>query len=90
MQLKDVMTRNVEVIGPEATVQDAASRMDALNIGPLPVWENDRLVGMLTDRDIIVRATAAGEDPSTTRVRDVMTREVLCCHEDDDIREASR
>jgi CBS domain-containing protein len=90
MQLKDVMTRNVEVIGPEATLADAASRMDALDIGPLPVCENDRLVGMITDRDITVRATAMGEDPKTTRVRDAMTRDVLCCHEDDDVREATR
>jgi CBS domain-containing protein len=90
VQLKDVMTRNVEVIGPEATLADAASRMDALDIGPLPVCENDRLVGMITDRDITVRATAMGEDPKTTRVRDAMTRDVLCCHEDDDVREATR
>ena len=90
MQLKEVMTRNVEVIGPEATLADAASRMDALDVGPLPVCENDRLVGMITDRDITVRATAMGEDPKTTRVRDAMTRDVLCCHEDDDVREATR
>ena len=90
MQLKDVMTRNVEVIGPEATLADAASRMDALDIGPLPVCENDRLVGIITDRDITVRSTAMGEDPKTTHVRDAMTRDVLCCHEDDDVREATR
>ena len=90
MQLKDVMTRNVEVIGPEATLEDAASRMDALDIGPLPVCENDRLVGMITDRDITVRSTAMGEDPKTTHVRDAMSKDVLYCHEDDDVRDASR
>jgi CBS domain-containing protein len=90
MRLKDVMTRNVEVIGPEATLEDAAYRMDALDIGPLPVCETDRLVGMITDRDITVRATALGRDPKTTRVRDAMTKGVICCHEEDDVREATR
>ena len=90
MQLKEVMTRNVEVIGPEATLEDAASRMDALDIGPLPVCENDRLVGMITDRDITVRSTAMGEDPKTTHVRDAMSKDVLYCQEDDDVRDASR
>ena len=90
MQLKDVMTRNVEVIGPEATLEDTASRMDALDIGPLPVCENLRLVGMITDRDITVRSTAMGEDPKTTHVRDAMSKDVLYCHEDDDVRDASR
>ena len=90
MQLKEVMTRNVEVIGPEATLKDAASRMDALDIGPLPVCENDRLVGMITDRDITVRSTAMGADPITTHVRDAMSKDVLYCHEDDDVREATR
>ena len=90
MQLKEVMTRNVEVIGPEATLKDAASRMDALDIGPLPVCENDRLVGMITDRDITVRSTAMGEDPKRTHVRDAMSKDVLYCHEDDDVRDATR
>lgn len=90
MLLKEVMTRNVEVIGPDATLEDAARKLDALDIGPLPVCENDRLVGMITDRDITVRATAMGEDPKTTHVRDAMTRHVVCCHEDDDVRAATR
>src|SRR6266516_229797 len=90
VQLKEVMTRNVEVIGPEATLKDAASRMDALDIGPLPVCENDRLVGMITDRDITVRSTALGLDPKTTHVREAMSKDALYCHEDDDVRDASR
>ena len=90
MQLKEVMTRNVEVIGPEATLEDAASRMDALDIGPLPVCENDRLVGIITDRDITVRSTAMGDDPKATHVRDAMSKDVLYCREDDDVRDATR
>ena len=90
MQLKDVMTRDVEVIHPNATLEEAAAKMDALNVGPLPVCDGDRLVGMLTDRDVTVRATAAGRDPKTTRVREVMTDEVVYCFEDQDTNEAAR
>jgi CBS domain-containing protein len=90
MQLNEVMTRDVEVIHPNATLEEAAERMDALNVGPLPVCDGDRLVGMLTDRDITVRATAAGRDPKTTRVREVMTQDVVYAFEDQDVREATR
>jgi CBS domain-containing protein len=84
-----VMTRDVECVRPDATVQEAASRMKDLEVGPLPVCENDRLVGMLTDRDITVRATAEGWDPWTTHVREVMTGDVVYCFDDQDISEAA-
>jgi CBS domain-containing protein len=90
MQLKDIMTRDVEVVHPNATLEEAAEKMKQLNVGPLPVCDGDRLVGMLTDRDVTVRATAAGRDPKTTRVREVMTDEVLYCFEDQDTNEAAR
>ena len=60
MQLKEIMTPGVEVIAPEATIQEAAEKMRHLDIGPLPVCDGDRLVGLLTDRDITVRAVAEG------------------------------
>jgi CBS domain-containing protein len=90
MQVRELMTQDVEIIRPDDTLQTAARMMADIDAGILPVGENDRLVGMITDRDITVRATAMGEDPKTTRVRDAMTRDVLCCHEDDDVREATR
>ena len=90
MLLKDIMTRDVEVIHPNASLQEAADRMDALNVGPLPVCDGDRLVGMITDRDVVVRATAAAMDPRTARVRDAMTDEVIFAFEDQDVREAAR
>jgi CBS domain-containing protein len=90
MQLKEIMTRDVEVIHPNATLDEAAGKMDALNVGPLPVCDGDRLVGFLTDRDITVRSTAAGNDPKTTKVRDVMTGEVVYCFEDQEVHEAAR
>jgi CBS domain-containing protein len=90
MQLKEIMTRDVEVVRPDATLQEAAGRMKALDVGVVPVCDGEHLMGMLTDRDITVRATAAGRDPRTTRVRDVMTPDVVYCFEDQDVTEAQR
>ena len=90
MQLKDVMTAEVEVIAPEASISEAAETMSHLDIGPLPVCEGERLVGMLTDRDITVRAVAAGRDPRTTPVRDVMTPDVVYGFEDQAVEDAAR
>ena len=90
MQLKEIMTPNVEVIHPEATLQEAAQKMKGLEVGPLPVCDGEQLVGMLTDRDITVRATAEGHDPKATKVQEVMTREVVSAFEDQDVTEAAR
>jgi len=83
------MTRNVEFIRSSSTLQEAAAKMKSLDVGPLPVCHNGSLVGMITDRDITVRATAEGEPPTVIRVRDIMTPEVISCHEDDDVVEAA-
>jgi len=90
MLLRDIMTINVEVIHPDATLKEAADMMKSLNVGPIPVCDGQRLQGMVTDRDITVRATAEGWDPNTTRVRDVMTPDVVYCFEDQDVRDAAR
>ena len=90
MKIKDVMTKSVETVRPDQTLQEAASRMKSLDVGPMPVCENDRLVGMLTDRDIVVRAAAEGRDVRTTKVRDAMTSDVVVCSEDDDVKDAAR
>jgi len=82
MRVSEVMTRSVKCIGPQATLQEAAAQMKALDIGTLPVCDNDRPVGIITDRDITVRATAEGEAPNEVRVRDVMTPEVIYCYDD--------
>jgi CBS domain-containing protein len=88
MTLKDVMTPGVEVIAPEATLQQAAAKMRRLNIGPLPVCDGDQLVGMLTDRDITVRAVAEGCDPTTTMVREAMPPDMAYCSEEQTIEDA--
>ena len=90
MQLKEVMTRQIEEIEPQANLADAASKMKSLDVGALPVCDKDKLVGMLTDRDIAVRAVADGRDPKTTRVCDAMSPGAIWCYEDDDVREAAR
>ena len=89
-QVRDVMTRTVETIQPDTTLQEAARSMEAKDVGPMPVVEGGRVVGMLTDRDVITRAVAAGRDPQSTRVRDIMTSDVVSCAEDTDVKEAAR
>src|SRR5262245_20535384 len=90
MRVSEVMTRGVECTRPDATLQEAAAKMKSLDVGPLPVCDNDRLVGMVTDRDITVRATAEGEAPTRVRVRDIMTPEVTYCFEDQDVAQAAQ
>jgi len=85
MQIKEIMTPNVEYIHPETTIREAASKMKSLDIGILPIEENDRLVGMITDRDIVIRSCAEGHDPKTHNVSEVMTKKVVYCFEDDTI-----
>jgi CBS domain-containing protein len=77
--IQDVMTRDVRTISPQDSVQHAAQMMDELNVGAIPVCDGDRLVGMITDRDITVRSTAAGQAPDATRVVDVMSTDVRTC-----------
>ena len=89
MQLKEIMTSHVECLKPDDTLVHAAERMRDLNVGSLPVCgQDDRLAGIITDRDITVRGTATCCDPANTRVADVMTPEISFCFEDDDIAKA--
>lgn len=90
MQVQKVLTRNVERIPPDTTIRDAAARMRDCDVGALPVFEGDRLVGMVTDRDIATRAIAEGLDPSKAQVRDVMSSGIVYCFEDQDVREAAK
>jgi CBS domain-containing protein len=90
MQVREVMTPNVEVVPPEATLQQAAQKMKSMDVGPMPICDGERVLGMVTDRDITVRATAEGLDPKTTPVANVMTPEVVFCFEDQDVSEAAR
>ena len=90
MQLRNVMTRDVEVVRPDASVQEAAAKMKQLDVGPLPVCDGKRVLGMVTYRDITIRAVAEGRDPTSTKVQEVMTDEVIYCYEDQDAEDAAR
>lgn len=85
--IADIMTRDVMSVSPRENLRRAAQLMDELNVGSLPVCDGQRLVGMVTDRDITVRATSAGQDPDSTTVSDVMTDKVRYCFEDQEVNE---
>ena len=88
-QLKDVMTRDVKVISPDSTIREAAKAMLEGDFGMLPVGENDRLVGAISDRDIAVRGVAEGKDPNA-KVREVMSEGITWVYEDDSVEDAAR
>lgn len=90
MKLREIMTPDPDVIDPNAMIREAAKRMREDNVGALPVGENDRLIGMVTDRDIAMRAVAEDRMPSQTAVRDVMSERVFYCFDDDDTEAAAR
>lgn len=87
MQVKEVMTERVSVIGPETQIPEVARKMRDEDIGSLPVVENERLIGIVTDRDIVVRAVADGADIRTTTARDAMSPRILYCFEDQTVEE---
>jgi CBS domain-containing protein len=86
MKVREAMTRDVRLVRPDQTIREAAHLMAELDIGCLPVEDNDKLVGMLTDRDIAVRAVSEGRGPDTL-IRDVMSSEVKYCYEDQSVDE---
>jgi CBS domain-containing protein len=82
------MTRDPQTVRPDDTLQAAAKRMSECDIGPLPVVEGNVVVGILTDRDITVRAVAAGCNPTSTTVRQAMSQDLVCCHSEEDLESA--
>jgi CBS domain-containing protein len=90
MQLHEVMTPNVEVVHPDEPVQEAASLMRSLDVGSLPVYDGNKMHGIITDRDITIRATAEGRNPQQTKVREVMSSGLVYCFEDQSVEEAAR
>jgi CBS domain-containing protein len=90
MKIREIMTPNVSVVAPNATLKQAAQQMRDLDVGALPVCDGTNLVGMLTDRDVTIRATADGLDPNSTTVATVLgSTNVVYCFEDQDTEEAA-
>ena len=86
----DVMTRNLVVAQPDDTVASVAKQMKEWDVGPIPIVEDTvtkKLVGVVTDRDLAMKVVAEGKDPNTTKVREVMTEDIVTCGENDDIQE---
>lgn len=90
MLVKECMTKQVEIGNPSMSLQEAAQKMRAGDFGILPIGENDRLVGMITDRDITIRGTAEGKDSNKVQVRELMSKNVLYCYEDQTLDEVTK
>src|SRR5256885_384794 len=86
MKVRELMTSNVECLAPDASLKDIAQEMKSLDVGFIPVCENDRLVGTVTDRDIVIRAVAEGMDINTCKARNIMSREIIYAFDDDDVK----
>ena len=89
MEIREVMTSDVRLVDPGTTLQEAAQMMREGDFGLLPIGENDRLVGTITDRDITIRAVASGKDPNSTTVRDAMSQGIFYCFEDQSVDEVA-
>lgn len=90
MQVKDAMHRGAQYVDPDTLITDVAETMRDDSIGAMPVGESDRLIGMVTDRDIVVRGLTGKSDPLQLTVRNVMTKEIVYCLEDEDLDDAVR
>lgn len=90
MMLKDIMTRDVEVVSPESSLSEVAEKMKRFDTGVLPVCDGRRVRGMITDRDIVVRGIAERRDITTMRASEIMTPEVVYCYENDSVKHASK
>ncbi|HEY8500510.1 MAG TPA: CBS domain-containing protein [Clostridia bacterium] len=90
MKVRDIMTKSVASISPDATIKDAAQMMQRHNVGSIPVVDTNGLVGIVTDRDIVVRNIASGQDPLSTPVKNVMTSQVTTVTPDEDVNKVSQ
>jgi CBS domain-containing protein len=89
MKIREIMTTNVECVAPNTGIQELANKMKTLDVGFLPVCENDRLVGTITDRDIVIRALTGRQDITTLKTSDIMTKDVHFRYEEDDVKEVA-
>jgi len=90
MKVREIMSTNVECVSPDTGVKEVALKMKNLDVGFIPVCENDRLVGTLTDRDVVLRGVAEGRDLNTTKARELMTNDIIWCFEDEDVKTVAK
>src|SRR6267142_6551409 len=90
MKVREIMTTNVECVAPDTGVLELASKMKTLDIGFIPICENDRLAGTVTDRDIVIRGIAGGKNISTSKANDIMTKDIFWCFDDEDVKDVAR
>ena len=89
MKVREIMTTNVECVSPDAGLLELANKMKTLDVGFIPICESDRLVGTVTDRDIVIRGLAGDKSINTCKARDIMTKDVFWCFEDEDVKEVA-
>lgn len=89
MQVKEIMTRHIEMVNATESVLDAAKKMKSLDVGVLPVKEGNKIIGMITDRDIVIRALAEDKSGGTTLVKDIMSSEIQRCSSEDSVESAA-
>ena len=89
MKIREVMTQGAETINPNASATEAATKMKELDIGSLPVCDGEKLQGLVTDRDMVLRLVAEGRDPATTNVKEIMTPGAIYCFDDQTVEEAA-
>jgi CBS domain-containing protein len=90
MQIREVMTKHVEVLPPHASIREAAAKMRDLDVGGIPICDGEKLQGFLTDRDLAIRALAEARDPANTKVWEVMSPDITYCFEDNEVEEAAQ
>ena len=90
MKVKELMTQEVEIVHPDDSLMEAAQKMRVRDIGFLPVCDGDRLVGTVTDRDLVLRSLAEGMDPRASIGRDLVTSPVIYCYDDDSVEDAAK
>ncbi|MGE5294894.1 MAG: CBS domain-containing protein [Solirubrobacterales bacterium] len=90
MDVRDVMTSRFEMIDSTKSLTEAAREMKSLDVGILPVREGTRLIGVITDRDIVIRGLAGGRNPDSAQVKDIISSDVVYCYDDDSVEEAAR
>lgn len=89
MQIKDIMSKNVEIVSPETLLNEVAKKMQQSDCGSVLVGDDDRLVGVITDRDLALRCVAESHDPAATNAEQVMTKQILYCHDTDLLEEVA-